>query len=111
MLAQTRYGKGARALITEDAALGGKVLAEDEEAFAAAVRALRPLRHEASYLELLDKPIDSQTVERFSELADHMARRNREVGARLKGVVGALRQLEGSTLGEVLQAGAAEAKG
>ena len=111
VLAQTRYGKVLDALITEDAALGGKVLAEDEEAFAAAVRALRPLRHEASYLELLDKPIDSQTVERFSELADHMARRNREVGARLKGVVGALRQLEGSTLGEVLQAGAAEAKG
>jgi hypothetical protein len=107
-LAQSKYGQVLDQLITEEAALVGKTLAGDEEAFAAAVRALQPLRHEVSYLELLEKPIDPETVERLTEFAEHVARRDRELGARLKTVMGTLRQLEGSTLGRILQVGAGE---
>jgi hypothetical protein len=91
---------------------GGGSLVEDDEAFAAAVRAPRPLgEYEASYYELLDKPIDATTVERLTDLADHVARSDRKLGAKLRKVVGTLRQLEGSTLGHVLELGADVARG
>ena len=110
-LGDSKYGRVLDELITQDAALGGKILAEDEEAFAAAVQALEPLGgYEATYLELLDKPIDAKTVERLAELAAHVARRDRELGRRLKQVTGTLRQLEGSTLGHVLEVGAEQAR-
>ncbi len=111
VLARSRYGKVLDELIAENAARGGKILAENDEAFAAAVRALTPLgEYEVSYLELLEKPIDATTVERLTELSSHVARSDRELGAKLKRVVGTLRQLEGSTLGHVLEVGAAQAR-
>jgi hypothetical protein len=112
LLARSKYGKVLDELITENAARGGRILAEDDEAFAAAVRALRPLgEYEFSYYELLDKPIDGETVERLTDLADHVARSDRELGTKLRKVVGALRHLEGSTLGHVLEVGAEQARG
>ena len=69
-LAASKYGRVLDELITENAARGGKILAEDDAAFGAAVRALQPLGdYEVSFLELLDKPIDAKTVE-----ASHRAR-------------------------------------
>jgi hypothetical protein len=110
MLTPSKYGRVLDDLITEDAALAGRIIAEDEEAFAAAVRALRPLGdYEASYLELLDKPIEATTINHLVELAEHVARRDRELGGRLKTVAGTLRQLEGSTLAQVLQVGVEQA--
>jgi hypothetical protein len=110
VLAESKYGRVLNELISEDAALAGRILAADDAAFAAAVGALQPLRHEVSYLELLDRPIDAQTVERLTELTEHVARRDRELGKRLKTVMGTLRALEGSTLGHVLEAGVEDAK-
>ena len=49
-------------------------------------------------------------MERLTELSSHVARSDRELGAKLKRVVGTLRQLEGSTLGHVLEVGAAQAR-
>ncbi len=112
VLARSKYGKVLDELIAENAARGGRVLAMDDEAFAAAVRALRPLgEYEISYLELLEKPIDRKTVQHLADLAGHVARSDRELGAKLKKVVGTLRQLEGSTLGQVLAVGAEQARG
>ena len=75
VLERSKYGKVLDELIAENAARGGKILAEDDEAFAAAVRALRPLgEYEVSYYELLEKPIDAKTVESLTELVDHVAR-------------------------------------
>jgi hypothetical protein len=111
VLATSKYGRVLDELITENAARGGKILAEDDAAFGAAVRALQPLGdYETSYLELLDKPIDAKTVENLTELAEHVAARDRELGTRLKRVVGTLRKLEGSTLGHVLEVGAEQAR-
>ena len=110
VLERSKYGKVLSELIAENAARGGKILAEDDEAFAAAVRALRPLgEYEVSYYELLEKPIDAKTIEGLTELVRHVARHDRELGAQLKRVVGTLRQLEGSTLGHVLEIGAEQA--
>jgi hypothetical protein len=112
LLARSKYGKVLDELIAQNAARGGRILAEDDEAFAAAVRALRPLgEYETSYYELLDKPIDGETVERLTDLADHVAGSDRELGENLRKVVGTLRQLEGSTLGHVLEVGAEQARG
>jgi hypothetical protein len=111
VLARSKYGKVLDELIAENAATGGRILAEDDEAFGAAVRALAQLgEYEASYLELLERPIDARTVEHLTELVGHVARRDRELGAKLKRVVGTLRQLEGSTLGHVLEVGAEQAR-
>ena len=109
-LASSKFGSVLHDLIEENAARGGKVLAEDDRAFAAAVRALQPLHHDVSYVELLDKPIDAETIERLTDLTKHIARRDAALGKRLKTVMGSLSQLEGSTLGQVLQAGAEDAK-
>lgn len=110
-LAGSKYGGMLDDLITENAARGGKILAEDDTAFAAAVRALAPLGdYELSYLELMDKPIDAKMVERLTELAEYVAARDRELGNSLKRVVGTLRKLEGSTLGHVLEVGAEQAR-
>ncbi len=109
-LAGSKFGGVLNDLINENAALGGKILGEDDAAFAAAVRALQPLRHEVSYVELLDRPIDAQTIERLTELAEHIGRRDSALGKRLKTVMGSLSQLEGSTLGHVLEAGVVDAK-
>lgn len=109
VLAPAKFGGTLDELITEDAALAGKVLAEDEEAFAAAVRALQPLRYETTYLELLERPIDAQAVEHLTALAERIAGRDRETGERLKRVMETLRGLEGSTLGHVLQVGIEDA--
>jgi len=112
VLARSKYGKVLDELIAENAARGGRVLAMDEEAFVAAVHALRPLgEYEISYLELLEKPIDKKTVQHLADLAGHVARSDRELGAKLKKVVGTLRHLEGSTLGQVLAVGAEQARG
>jgi len=112
VLEQSKYGKVLSELIAENAARGGKILAEDDEAFAAAVRALRPLgEYEVSYYELLEKPIDAKTIENLTELVGHVARSDRELGAQLKRVVGTLRQLEGSTLGHVLDVAADQVRG
>jgi hypothetical protein len=106
VLATSKYGRVLDELITEYAARGGKILAEDDAAFGAAVRALTPLAaYETSYLELLERPIDATTVERLTELAAHVAASDRELGTRLKRVVATLRGLEGSTLGRVLEVG------
>ena len=110
VLARSKYGNVLDELIAENAARGGRILAEDDEAFAAAVRALTPLgEYENSYLELLDKPIDAKTVERLTELTNLVAASDRELGTKLKRVVGTLRRLEGSTLGHVLEVGAEQA--
>lgn len=112
VLEQSKYGKVLSELIAENAARGGKILAEDDEAFAAAVRALRPLgEYEVSYYELLEKPIDAKTIENLTELVGHVARSDRELGAQLKRVVKTLRQLEGSTLGHVLDVAADQVRG
>jgi hypothetical protein len=112
VLERSKYGKVLSELIAQNAARGGKILAEDDEAFAAAVRALRPLgEYEVSYYELLEKPIDAKTVESLTELVGHVARHDRELGAQLKRVVGTLRRLEGSTLGHVLDVAAEQARG
>ena len=112
VLERSKYGKVLSELIAENAARGGKILAEDDEAFAAAVRALRPLgEYEVSYYELLEKPIDAKTIENLTELVGHVARSDRELGAQLKRVVGTLRQLEGSTLGHVLDVAADQVRG
>ena len=112
VLEQSKYGKVLSELIAENAARGGKILAEDDEAFAAAVRALRPLgEYEVSYYELLEKPLDAKTIENLTELVGHVARSDRELGAQLKRVVGTLRQLEGSTLGHVLDVAADQVRG
>ncbi len=112
VLERSKYGKVLSELIAENAARGGKILAEDDEAFAAAVRALRPLgEYEVSYYELLEKPIDAKTIENLTELVGHVARSDRELGAQLKRVVGTLRQLEGSTLGHVLDLAADQVRG
>lgn len=112
VLEQSKYGKVLSELIAENAARGGKILAEDDEAFASAVRALRPLgEYEVSYYELLEKPIDAKTIENLTELVGHVARSDRELGAQLKRVVGTLRQLEGSTLGHVLDVAADQVRG
>ena len=111
-LAGSRYGSVLDDLIAENAARGGKILAEDDEAFAAAVRALTPLAdYEFSHVELLEKPIDAKTVEHLTALVARVAQHDRELGTKLRKVVGTLRQLEGSTLGHVLEVGAAQAKG
>lgn len=112
VLERSKYGKVLSELIAENAARGGKILAEDDEAFAAAVRALRPLgEYEVSYYELLEKPIDAKTIENLTELVGHVARSDRELGAQLKRVVKTLRQLEGSTLGHVLDVAADQVRG
>jgi hypothetical protein len=112
VLATSKYGRVLDELIAENAARGGKILAEDDEAFEAAVRALAPLaEHERSYLELLDRPIDAKTVESLTELADHVARSDAELGKTLRRVVRTLRRLEGSTLRRVLEVGAEQAPG
>jgi len=112
VLERSKYGKVLSELIAQNAARGGKILAEDDEAFAAAVRALRPLgEYEVSYYELLEKPIDAKTIENLTELVGHVARSDRELGAQLKRVVGTLRQLEGSTLGHVLDVAADQVRG
>ena len=99
-------------LIAENAARGGKILAEDDEAFAAAVRARTPRAdYEFSHVELLEKPIDAKTVEHLTALVARVAQHDRELGTKLRKVVGTLKQLEGSTLGHVLEVGAAQAKG
>jgi hypothetical protein len=111
VLATSKFGRVLDELIAENAARGGKILAEDDEAFAAAVAALTPLAtYEASYLELLNNPIDAKTVARLTELAGHVSRSDRELGTKLKRVVGTLRKLEGSTLGHVLDVGAEQAR-
>jgi hypothetical protein len=111
VLATSKFGRVLDELIAENAARGGKILAEDDEAFAAAVAALTPLaKYEASYLELLNNPIDAKTVARLTELAGHVSRSDRELGTKLKRVVGTLRKLEGSTLGHVLEVGAEQAR-
>ena len=112
VLERSKYGKMLSELIAQNAARGGKILAEDDEAFAAAVRALRPLgEYEVSYYELLEKPIDAKTVKALTDLVGHVARSDRELGAQLKRVVGTLRQLEGSTLGHVLDVAADQVRG
>jgi hypothetical protein len=111
VLATSKFGRVLDELIAENAARGGRILAEDDEAFAAAVGALTPLaQYEVSYLELLNNPIDASTVERLTQLAGHVGRSDRELGAKLKRVVGTLRKLEGSTLGHVLEVGAEQAR-
>lgn len=111
-LQPSKFGRVLDELIAENAATGGKILAEDDEAFAAAVAALRPLgEYRVSYVELLEKPIEAETVTRLSELADLVGRRDRALGRRLKGTIGTLRQLEGTTLGRVLEVGSEQAAG
>jgi hypothetical protein len=109
-LAGSKFGSVLNDLINENAARGGKIFAEDDRAFAAAVRALQPLRHDVSYVELLDRPIDAETIERLTELTKHIARRDSVLGKRLKTVLGSLTELEGSTLGQVLEVGVGAAK-
>lgn len=106
VLRESEFGQVLDHMVRTRAATAGRVLAESDEAFDLAVRALRPLREARSIPDLLRTPVDTDTIEALQRFAEVVGERDEELGRRLATLSEALRQLEGSTLETVLRAGA-----
>lgn len=109
-LADTAFGAAIDDLITREAATAGRILASDDEAFEVAVRVLQPLAGRVSLPQILETPLDDETVAALGQLTTLFGRHDRKLGRDTRVIHGALRKLVGSTFGEVLQAAAAQRK-
>lgn len=103
-LADTEFGTAIDDLVTREAAIAGRILASDDEAFELAVKVLQPLAGRASLTKLLETPLDDETVAAVGRLTALFGRHDRRLGREVKMIHGVLRGLQGSTFGEVLKA-------
>lgn len=103
-LGDTQFGAAIGDLVNREAATAGRILASDDEAFELAVKVLQPLAGRASLTKLLETPLDDETVAAVGRLTAVFGQHDRRLGREVKLIHGALRELQGSTLGEVLKA-------
>jgi hypothetical protein len=109
-LASTEFGAAIDDLVTREAAIAGRILASDDEAFELAVKVFQPLARRASLREVLETPLDDETVAAFGRLTTVFGRHDRRLGREAKVIHGTLRGLQGSTFGEVLSAAGTQRK-
>lgn len=104
MLVDTEFGVHIDDLVTREAAIAGRILASDEEAFELAVKVLQPLAGRALLTKLLETPLDDEMIDAVGRLSAVFGQHDRRLGREAKAIHGALRGLRGSTFGEVLKA-------
>jgi hypothetical protein len=94
----TAFGKRLDRFITKAAAEVGQVLTEDEEGFGLAVRLVEPWLTHRTNLDLLDATLDTTTIRRFGELADHVGKRRSVVRAQMRMLKAIVARFEGEPL-------------
>jgi hypothetical protein len=98
-----RFGAAIDELITQEAAGVGRVLAEDEKAFAHLVRALRPFVEKPSNEELLRTALSRETVESLLKFSSRVTAGSRDLSGKLSLVKEVASAVEGKRLGDVLR--------
>jgi hypothetical protein len=109
-LADTAFGATIDDLVSREAATAGRILASDDDAFELAVKVLAPLAGRTSLTQLLETPLDDETVAAVGQLTAVFGRHDRRLGREAKVIHTALRGLQGLTIGEVLKASGRQRK-
>lgn len=89
-------------LVRKNAPLLSDALAEDEEAFALAVRAFDPLVRKAASFELLDAELDLETIAPLGRLADRLIELRPELEKRIRPAAKRVLEAEGTDVREFL---------
>jgi hypothetical protein len=105
---QMRSSRGlasiVESVISTEAARLGKLLADDEEAFKAASRALEPLLSAATNQDLLATRLDKGTLEALLRFGAIVGRKSRDLKPIADLGIGLVKELEGKTVATVLRA-------
>jgi hypothetical protein len=109
-LADTDFGAAIEDLVTREAATVGRILASDDETFESAVAIVQPFARRASLTELLETPLDGETIAAVGRFGAALGQHDRRLGRELKTIQSALRGLQGSTFGEVLKVAGVQRK-
>ncbi|MGD8817909.1 MAG: hypothetical protein PVJ51_12055, partial [Acidobacteriota bacterium] len=99
VLASGKFGEGVQSLINVEAARVGKLLAEDDEAFALLVRALRPFVRKATTYDMLETELDRHTVEALLKFSSRVARKSGNLRPKLAFARAVAKSVEGKKLG------------
>lgn len=103
VLAETTVGKNVVAFVEENAADLSGALMEDEDVFGLAVRLIEPWLRLKNNFEILEAPIDSDTVQAFTQLADRLAKVRPALREQLASFDAVVSQAEGVTVRELLR--------
>ena len=106
LMATTPLGREVVKFVEKKAAVLSTILIRDTEAFGLAVRAFRPWVRLDTDLDLLEAPIDAQTVDRLQRLADCLSDREPTLKPQLSMMKAALTLARGATLKDLLRAAA-----
>ena len=98
------FGTEVNELLTRNAGLIASVLAHDSEAFGLALRALAPWVRLSTDLDILEAPIDAESVAGFCRLADRLAHCEPSLRPALTSLKAALKAAQGTSLGDALAA-------
>jgi hypothetical protein len=102
ILSSTPFGKLVADFVASEAAELSQVLLEDDEAFGMAVRTFAPWVRHATNLDVLDAPIDSDTVAHFGRLADRIGERAPRLASNMELMKAALSGLTGARVRDLL---------
>lgn len=101
-LDESDLGAAIDEMVTREAATAGKILATDERAFEEAVAVLMPLKDRLTGPKVLETPIDDDLVECVAQLGKTFARYDRGLGRGMTVIQGALKELRGESIGQIL---------
>jgi hypothetical protein len=105
VLTETPLGKNVVAFVEENAADLSGALMEDEDAFGLAVRLIEPWLRLKNNFEILEAPIDSDTVQAFAHLSERLAKLRPSLKEQMATFESAISRAEGVTVRELLRKG------
>jgi hypothetical protein len=104
-LRRTRFGKAFDDFVSAEAPALAKVLIADDEAFGLAVRALEPWLAKTTTLDMLETPIDPETVATVQRLTKVLGAGAKNVVPQLGAIAMAVEQAQGKSVDDLLRRG------